>query len=179
VTGYQYDAAGRRVSKLDGKGQITRYVYDAAGRMTQTLYDDGASATFDYDLQGRRIYEHNQDSTRELSYDELGRPISVLDADSGRGIEYGYDAAGNRASMTVSPEGESTSFAYDGRGLITRMTDPESGEYRFSYDELGRRITTSYPNGMLLYTVYDAASRVLGLIYVDRSGRLSEQPHRG
>jgi YD repeat-containing protein len=45
------------------------------------------------------------------------------------------------------------------------MTDPEGGVYRFAHDALGRRTHTSYPNGMTLENSYDAASRVLSMVY--------------
>jgi YD repeat-containing protein len=119
-------------------------------------------------------YEHNQDSTREMTYDALGRQHSVADVDSGRTLDYAYDALGHRSSMTIEPEGEVTSYAWDSRGLLLRMTDPEGGQYHFGYDALGRRIVSTYPNGMVLHTVYDTASRVVGMIYVNAQRQLIE-----
>jgi YD repeat-containing protein len=55
-----------------------------------------------YDARGNRIYERNQDSTREMTYDAEGRLLTVDDIETGRTITYGYDAAGNRKSMSVS-----------------------------------------------------------------------------
>ncbi len=172
VTEYGYDAAGNRASKLDGKTQLTSYAYDANRRLELTTYADATTATFDYDPRGNRIAESNQDSTRSSTYDALGRLRSVYDVETGRTIEHTYDASGNRASMRVSPDDETTTYAWDARGLLIRMTDPEGGEYRFGYDDLGRRIATTYPNGMTLTMMYDAASRIVSMIYRDANAQV-------
>lgn len=173
-TEYTYDDAGNRATKLDGKEQLTSFAYDAARRLQTTGYADTTSASFDYDVHGHRILESNQDSTRNHAYDALGRLQRVDDVETGRTIDYTYDGAGNRASMRVSPEDETTRYAWDARGLLTRMTDPEGGEYRFGYDELGRRVSTIYPNGMRLSNAYDAASRVLSMVYRKPNGEVIE-----
>jgi YD repeat-containing protein len=48
------------------------------------------------------------------------------------------------------PDGDLTTYAWDADGRLQRMTDPEGGQYRFSYDSAGRRIGQTYPNGMTL-----------------------------
>ncbi len=121
---------------------------------------------------GRRTWEHNQDSTRETTYDALGRLSTVTDIDTGRSLEYQYDASGNRTRLTILPDNQVTTYAHDARGQLIRLTDPEGGEYRFARDALGRRTVTSYPNGIARHTVYDAASQILGLVYVDGDGAL-------
>ena len=72
--------------------------------------------------------------------------------------------------MRLSIEDQDTRYAWDARGLLVRMTDAEGGNYSFGYDELGRRISTNYPNGMTLTTVYDANSRVVSMVYRKSSG---------
>lgn len=173
-TQYDYEDSGGRAVKVDAKGQETLYAYDPEHRLTDITYDDNTTATFDYDLRGRRTLESNADSTRELSYDALGRLERVDDIESGRTIDYRYDAAGNRISMRVSPGDATTSYAWDARGLLVRMTDPEGGRYDFGYDELGRRVSTHYPNGMTLTQVYDAASRLLAMNYGTPGGAVIE-----
>lgn len=48
----------------------------------------------------------------------------------------------------ISPDGDLTTYGWDPEGRLLRMTDPEGGEYRFGYDGAGRRVGTSYPNGI-------------------------------
>jgi YD repeat-containing protein len=54
------------------------------------------------------------------------------------------------------------------------MIDPDGGTYRFAYDKAGRRTATTYPNGMLLTTAYDAASRVVSMVYTAKGGQVIE-----
>jgi RHS repeat-associated protein len=165
VTEFGYDLSGNRLQKVDGKTQLTSFAYDANRRMTDVGYAAGVPAHFDYDDEGNRLHEVNGDSERHMTYDAAHRLHTVLDVQTGRTITYGYDAAGNRTSMKVTPDNEITTYAWDNRGLLSRMTDPEGGVYRFTHDALGRRTNTSYPNGMTLETSYDAASRVVAMVY--------------
>jgi YD repeat-containing protein len=165
ATEFGYDLSGNRLDKRDGKNQLTSFAYDANRRLTDIGYAAGVPAHFDYDDEGNRVHEVNGDSERHMTYDAAHRLHTVLDVQTGRTITYGYDAAGNRTSMKVTPDNETTTYAWDKRGLLSRMTDPEGGVYRFTHDALGRRTSTSYPNGMTLETSYDAASRVLAMVY--------------
>ncbi|MCI0634502.1 MAG: hypothetical protein L0206_11400, partial [Actinobacteria bacterium] len=174
TTSFEYDLAGNRVAKVDGEGQRTEYTYDDARRLTDVLYDDATTAHFEYDARGNRTHESNADSTRNMTYDALGRLSTVEDVESGRTIEYGYDPAGQRTSMRVEPDGEVTTYAWDARGLLQRMTDPEGEDYRFAYDAAGRRTVATYPNGMTLAQTYDAASRILSMVYTRPGGEVIE-----
>jgi len=108
-----------------------------------------------------------------MEYDVLGRLESVDDVERGGPSTTPHDAVGNRISMDVTPAElaeEPTTYAWDARGLLTRMTDPEGGEDRFACDDVGRRTSSRYPNSMTLTTVYDAASRVLAMVYRNGAG---------
>jgi RHS repeat-associated protein len=174
TTEYRYDAAGNRIQKIDGKAQVTTYTYDGNRRLTDITYQGGTTAHFEYDVDGNRLLERNVDSERHMTYDALNRLATVTDVQTGRTIGYTYDANGNRTSMTVTPDAETTRYGWDARNLLVRLTDPEGGVYRFSYDKLGRRVHTSYPNGMTLDTTYDAASRVTLMAYRKASGEVIE-----
>ncbi len=174
ATDFGYDAAGNRSTKIDGKRQAGRFVYDANRRLTDIMYADGTSAHFEYDVTGNRTLEQNADGRRTMTYDELNRMATVTDVRTGRTISYTYDPTGNRASMKVMPDNEVTTYAWDSRGLLARMTDADGGVYYFTYDGAGRRRTTIYPNGMVLTIGYDAASRVVSMVYRKRSGDIIE-----
>ena len=149
-------------------------MYDGNRRLTDIQYQGGSTAHFEYDVDGNRTLERNADSERHLAYDAVGRLIAVLDVQTGRTITYTYDASGVPHVDDGAARRRITSYAWDGRNLLTRLTDPEGGVYRFCYDKLGRRVRTSYPNGMILETSYDAASRVLAMVYRKASGDVIE-----
>ena len=54
------------------------------------------------------------------------------------------------------------------------MTDPEGGVYQFGYARGGRRTRSTFPNGMILTTGYDRASRVTSMVYGKRTGEVIE-----
>jgi RHS repeat-associated protein len=130
-----------------------------------------------------------------MAWDSLGRKIAMTDPDVGS-WSYGYDAAGHLISQTdgagraltmtyADPLGRLTSrsagatvlatYSYDqaghgaGLGEQTSMTDT-SGSTSWTYDTLGRVISTTETIGGVPYTVgqaYDTAGRRKSLTYPD------------
>lgn len=50
---YEYDRAGRRVSKVDAEGRTTRYTWDGAGRLVSVEIDGKRRVSYAYDALGR------------------------------------------------------------------------------------------------------------------------------
>ena len=95
---YQYDAASRRVLRIDGRGLLTSYVYDAASRLTGQQYQDGTRATMTYDADSRRTVLSDWTGLYTSAYDQDSRLSSVVNP-AGIAITYAYDAVGQRATM--------------------------------------------------------------------------------
>ncbi|MCK9930394.1 DUF6531 domain-containing protein [Frankia sp. Mgl5] len=68
------------------------------------------------------------------------------------------------ASQTDA-RGKVTTFGYDSKGDLRRDQDPAGLVHEFTYDEIGRRLTSkeisdTYPSGLTTTTTYDKLSRV-------------------
>jgi RHS repeat-associated protein len=138
---FTYDALGRRVSRQDEHGAITRYRWDADGRLIQTTLAHGASREFSYDANGRITAER----------DELGHVT-----------RYKYAADCQLISRRINPDGTQLRYRYDTAQRLLTAIENESGEqYRLEYTASGliRQETgfdgrrTAYlhdPNGLLL-----------------------------
>jgi RHS repeat-associated protein len=139
ATEIRYDELGNRVQLADpSAGTITRE-HDARGLVRVEEDGRGLQQVFEYDELGRLVLRHavNPDAPEA---DEiyvygtmgsgpphgLGRLIGVYD---GEGYEeFGYDAAGNVSSHVRVIGGRSFAFEH-------------------TYDPLGRRVQTQYPDG--------------------------------
>ena len=165
-TQFVYDLAGRLIETIDANDHRVKHTYDAIGRLTQTLSEEGRETEFQYDANGNLTHtldanatahaghpRNAQNATVYTEYDELNRPVRVVDALDGE-----------------------TLTEYDLQGNITRITDAEGQVTQFIYDELGRLIETIDPiieNGTDLtkkVTLYNEANQPL--IREDRAGNV-------
>jgi RHS repeat-associated protein len=168
--------AGRQTAVIDPNGHMKISTADAFGRLVGVKEFTGeytspawgatayASTSYTYDTQdnltGVTDAAWNQ---TDISYDELGRKISMDDPDMGY-WEYEYDASGNLTSQTA-PGDVTTSFGYDAlnRPTLKSFSDGTPG-VTYSYDEvpngIGRRTGMVDAAGQVAWT-YDAGGRVL------------------
>lgn len=150
---YQYDLAGRKISKaIHGQDKVIleTYAYDSMGRLHETKkwlsVDEG-------------IYiSHIQ------SFDVLDRVVEEKTVDS-EGIlvsknEYAYDANGNCIEETVwqsEDKASITSTEYTSYGLPLSIKDPMGNTTVYAYDFLHEN---ALGQNVLLTTVTDAKGRV-------------------
>ena len=97
---YEYDALGRQVAQVDGRGGRTETVYDAQGRVTRTVDALGAATAYGYDAFGRqtRVTDPNG-MTVTTAYDAEGHVISQRGATYP--VDYAYDGFGPGSPMVV------------------------------------------------------------------------------
>jgi RHS repeat-associated protein len=184
---FVYDALGRltRISeRVDGVWRATTYEYDAAGRSAATERANGMRRETDRDALGRLVSIRNLvggviESTAILSY-AGGQLRSIEDSVRGGVESYWYDGAG-RVEAIAYPEGEVLLWDYDLRSRKIRegfATDStvrwidrgydlanrevgvwDSGEplLQHGYED-GKRIETSYGNGLTRTYHYDSAT---------------------
>ncbi|HVE45129.1 MAG TPA: DUF6531 domain-containing protein [Acidimicrobiales bacterium] len=160
ATTYGYDAAGNRASRTDANGVVTNYTYDPRDLLTKQAYP-GAEETFGYDAVGRQVTAANAKGTVATTYDALGRPTNVTDAAS-KTLQYGYDPDGNRTGVTL-PEGGTLAYTYDAANQMTRLVSP-LGTMTTDYDDAGRPILTTRPNGTKLTTGFNNSDELTQLI---------------
>ena len=132
----RYDAAGRIVERTDSLGRSLVFERDPAGLLTALILPSSARVEFSYD----------------------GGKLVRLEFPGGRHVELTY--RGGDMTRAVLPDGSVHSYSYDPNGLLTARTDPVGRTTRHEYDEFGRFLRTTYPNGGTR-SVNSGASRAL------------------
>lgn len=140
--GYGHDAQGRVVSSTDPTSATTGFVYDDAGRVTRINWPGGGNDVFQYDAMGRR--------TRAT--DAVGRVTQL-----------GYDASGRLGTYTVG--GSALAVTLNGPGQATRIVDPNTNQWNWTYDASGRLTTATDPLGGATTYTYDNRNRYASIAY--------------
>ncbi|PNY36138.1 hypothetical protein C2E31_14495 [Rhodopirellula baltica] len=156
---YDYDPAGRQISRIDPAGHETQYVYDANGNVIEERYAADAYAAeriirHSFDENDRLTSTTNAEGyTIELEYDAVNNKTAtvgpLLDSDGNTiRFESVYDAA-NRVRVATDAEHNSTTYKYDGSGNVIAITDARGDYYTTEtiYDGIGRVVQTSVPTG--------------------------------
>lgn len=187
-----YDLVGRSISTLDAVGIKNQTTYDAIGRAIKTIrnYVDGtfSSSTPDEDVislttynKGGQVIETTdaRGTKTTFTYDAAGRRLTVTRA-SGTGLQATdytcYDKAG-RVLRTLrnwrNDPAQADPDAMDGSGDWLFVPD-NHGMYadrdlvtEFTYDKVGRRLTTVDPLGYSVETTYDQDGQVQAMTDVD------------
>lgn len=76
-TCFSYDAAGNLSSSVDPLERTTRYDYDQFERLIQTIDPEEGVTTYEYCQSGLSKIDLPNGSTREIYYDNYGRPVSI------------------------------------------------------------------------------------------------------
>ena len=146
VTTYEYDAVANRTAVTDGRGGYYRvqYDYDAQNRVVRKSYPSGSSTA-----PGPQLVE-------QYVYDGVGNLIQDIDP---RGLSfatnYDYDAQ-NRLVQIRTIGGSSSAlvaqlekYTYDEVGNRLTYTDPRGGGFvtQYTYDAMNRKTSATYPDG--------------------------------
>lgn len=184
-TRYPVATKGANASSTTDFEQLT---YDAGGNVTGRQLRDGQSIAYTFDNLGRATFKNLPGADPDVTYgfDNLGRLTSA--SQSGHALSFTYDAL-SRNLTQVGPQGTVAS-QWDVAGRRTRLTYPGSGLYvdydylvtgdmtairengassgigvlaSFGYDDLGRRTSKTFGNGVVQASAYDPVSRLASL----------------
>ena len=147
------------------EGSVRAHEYDPLDRLSRRIDPLGKAETFSYDGNGNlTTTTDRKNQTTTFTYDALNRRTQAAYAD-GSVATFTYDA-GNRltqANDTADPHRPLT-FTYDSVDrLLTETTS--LGTVTSTYDNAGRRTLLTLPNGVSTEYQYDAASRLIALLY--------------
>ncbi|MGQ5522076.1 LysM peptidoglycan-binding domain-containing protein, partial [Chitinimonas sp. PSY-7] len=160
----EYDAFGNktRVKVGETNAVTSQFFYDKNNQLVRTIDGMGVSAEFTVDGLGRQLQSTdaaNQGAKARLerkTYDADGHVLTDTDA-AGYTTRYQYDAQGNRTSMTV---GEYLLVATDAGYDATRAALAQPAKTTYTYDAIGRLLSTLSPAGSLVTQSYDAAGNI-------------------
>lgn len=143
-------------------------IYDSSGKLLSITARNGVVQTLLYSTapapgipKAGLLIQVTDSLSRKLSitYDQQARISQVIDA-SGRVYQYQYDAGGNLASVAY-PDGTQRSYQYNEAAytqntnlawVLTGITDENGIRFAtFSYDAVGRAISTSHAGGVASY----------------------------
>jgi YD repeat-containing protein len=100
-------------------------------------------------------------NTTQLSYDSLGRLVTVSDPAS-RHLYFGYGPSTYLVTSVTSDFGESVSYSYDSQGRLSQVTEPDASTLSFQYDSNSFISAVSDSNGRILEShTYDSSGRGL------------------
>jgi RHS repeat-associated protein/uncharacterized delta-60 repeat protein len=147
-------------SVTDALGHTTKTYKDAMGRPTKVLYDDGSSTQTVYGAFGQQVTRIDaMGQATDSYYDLAGRLVKVVlppPDPTQPGLRptwaYTYDAMGDQLSIT------------DPRSLIANQTwNPKRSAVvtTFTYDDQGRELSRTLPDGETEHWTYDGFGRML------------------
>jgi len=162
---FQYDPVGQLIHISFPDGSALRYTFDAARRLTSVADTAGNRIEFAHDAIGNVTAEVIKNSSNVITkrhqraFDELGRLISSIDADS---IEtrYGYDKNSNLTSI-IDGNSRETRRTYDALDRLSRITDPLGGQVTFSYDSADNLTSVTDQRGLQTHYEYNFAGEVV------------------
>lgn len=173
ATFFQWCKCGALKSLTDPMGRTTTWQHDIQGRVKCKEYADGSKVTYRYENTISRLsqrideklqitqYDYNRDDTvSRIAYNNAIVPTPP--------VAFAYDV--NYSRMRSMTDGTGTT-RYDyipittapslGAGQLASVDGPLPHDaITFSYDELGRRVSTAI-NGVALSVTYDAAGRLI------------------
>jgi YD repeat-containing protein len=168
VREYRYDEAGRMVAqRVVGDANWACAAYDPRGRVASYKDSSGKTTTFDYSnpAQVTTSYTDSGGINRNTvtKIDWLGRALSYAD-ENGTITRTTYDQAGRPTAtyrqFSGQPETQLTSFSYSSAtARLASITEYASGTGRtttFSYDDAGKLLSTTRPNGVVTTNTFDA-----------------------
>ncbi len=183
-----YSPGGRLLTETDPLGNVTNHKYDASGRKIETVaglnntnninvasvkettnYDGeggtigmtdatGAPTSYALDLLGREIKETSSAADRQNHHLRRRRPSNECGRrpQPHRQLHLRRDRPQAHRDRSL---GNITRFAYDPVGNLTTVTDALNRITRHDYDNLNRRIKTTYPDTTFQLFEYDELSR--------------------
>ncbi|MGD9017884.1 MAG: RHS repeat-associated core domain-containing protein, partial [Desulfobacterales bacterium] len=161
VVTVDYDRNNRLIKETRPGGQSIRYRYDGTGNLLEKEGPTGRTVRFDHDLAGRvvrgRFFTDPASPSPEneihFSYDSAGNLTAYEDSESsGR---YCYDALNRKVEETIQygPLMLSNHYQYDQSGKLVTFTGPDGESYRYAYDFAGRLAKIDIPNaGQVVYS---------------------------
>jgi RHS repeat-associated protein len=138
VTLFRYDAGGRLLARLDPQGAVLRYTYDAAGRLTAAGTDQ-VPTLVQYRYAGRRL--------SEVITTADGQAAHVTER-----VSYEANALGQ-------PTSESRWLAAEPQGGVSMPSAGLSFVTRTDYDDSGRMLRQTLPDGHRLHYRYTPAGQ--------------------
>jgi len=164
TTTFETDAIGRVTKQIDPLTRTTLIERDPQGNPTKITRPNGAVTTMTYDAKGNLLTSTEQSiaATTTFVYEPAFNQVTRITDPKGNQTNIAYDAKGNPTTITDADQ-KLTRFFYNAQGLLTETRDalyPANPATTFTYDALGRLLTTTDPLNRTTTLTYDNAGNV-------------------
>ncbi len=178
VTRYTFDAAGSVLSIADPKGYSYSFTYDAIGNMLSSTDNEGNKVTYTYDGLYNKVSEKDAlGNVTKYTYDCKSNIVSKTDA-LGNVFTFEYDNEGNlirddkttyeydlrfedAKSSVKQTLSNAQTVTYSKVGLITKEVDKAGAVTAYTYDNMNRVESISYPTGLKTTYSYDTVGNIV------------------
>ncbi len=163
-TAYAYDEAGNLIRQTDANQQVTQYEYDGLNRRTAVIRPMGEHSETVYDKLGRVTETKDfNGSVIQYGYDEKNELVSKKFVNEENRLET-YTTAIDARSRSVSDARGTTSYTYDERGRMLSKTEPDGKQISYTYDSVtGKVASVTTPSGTTQYR-YNALGQLAKVV---------------
>ena len=164
TTTFETDAIGRVTKQIDPLNRTTTIARDPQGNPLTITRPNGAVTTMTYDAKGNLLTSTEQAiaATTSFVYEPVFNQVTRITDPKGNQTNITYDVKGNPLTITDA-DNKVTRFFYNAQGLLTETRDalyPAHPATTFTYDALGRLLTTTDPLNRTTTLTYDTAGNV-------------------
>ncbi|MEK6762395.1 MAG: LamG-like jellyroll fold domain-containing protein [Nitrospirota bacterium] len=164
TTTFETDAIGRVTKQIDPLNRTTIITRDPQGNPLTITRPNGAVTTMTYDAKGNLLTSTEQAiaATTSFVYEPVFNQVTRITDPKGNQTNITYDVKGNPLTITDA-DNKVTRFFYNVQGLLTETRDalyPANPATTFTYDVLGRLLTTTDPLNRTTTLTYDSAGNV-------------------
>jgi len=176
-----YDRGNRERVTINREGNAVYYEYDPLDRLVETIYSDGIDT-----LSDLVEYLAPEKTLESIDWTEIVYPDnspSYLENNPRTGTEY-HQNGGVKA--TIDEGGNRTEYRYNGNGQLLETITPELADYpgerfstTYSYDVLGRQISSTDALGRTTRFIYDELGRLVETQYADGTSTMATYDNLG
>lgn len=158
-----------RVEDVGGLARTTQSAYDAFGRVIRRMDGRGQLSTITYADSGRSIVTRDGlNQSQFTEYDAFDRVLKQVDA-LGQTTLYRYNDTARSLTVTTA-DGVSVTTVKNRHGQTLRVTDGQGNTNTYGYDKNGQLLSTSDALGRITTQAYDAGGNLLSV--TDALGRV-------
>ncbi len=153
-----YDSLNRLISQTDPLERLTQYDYDNLDRLvtvTNALLDE-SSQSFDADGNRTTLVDPNGNQLT-YTHDYLGR-VTARTSTADRTISYEYESLRDLLTSFINGRDQEISYQYDDAGRLVSSTGPE-GTCSYTYDDNSNILSKTDTAGTVSYE-YDGLNRI-------------------
>ena len=130
-------------------------------RLTDVTAVNGRSYTSEYTSSNRAYKNTSPDGRQSTVQLDVNERIASSQFGDLLATNLAYDSRGRLASVTEGTRREV--LTYDTNGYLASITDPLGLKTTFTHDIVGKRLTTTLPDGRILHYAYDANSNLTSI----------------